>query len=146
MHTNSLPERTYRIKKTELHNLAAILGIIALVVNGILFALVLTNTPGFIPTIQIPLLITISMLTVMVYYSFAPPSYVKLKDRQIQIRRMIIGFWRVIEMQELEQVQVRGDKLYLIPYGKSSREAVIKLTSLYFKDSQELKELLNITT
>ena len=141
MYTNTLPARTYRIKKTEVHNLAAILGIIALVVNVVLFAFV-TNFFGFIPTLQLPLLITISLLTVMVYYSLAPPPYVKFKDGQVLIRRLIIGCWRVIEMQELEQVQVRGDKLYLIPRGNSCREAEIKLTLLYFKDSEELKNFL----
>ncbi len=143
MSTNSLPNRKYPLKKASYAAALNTVIILAMMVLTVVALVAYFEGNTFIPSLHTPLLIVIVGMAIFAYYVKMPPPYVKLVDGEIKVKKYFLGGWKSAALKNLQNIEVRGNVLYMAFSEERNRELEVKLDALSFNHARELQELLN---
>jgi len=135
-------EKNYRLRRTYLHNLAMIIGAIAIIYFSAMLYITINMAGEFIPTVHFLIIAMIIIMVLIVFYSISPAAYVRILNGEIKVRQKYLGGWKSLNLGELETVHNRNEIIYLLSAENRNKELEINIESLYIKDAEELQNLL----
>lgn len=135
-------DKTYKFRRTYLHNLAMVIGTIAIIYFSTMLYITIKMAGGFIPTVHLLIIAMIVIMVLIVSYSISPATYVRILNGEIKVRQKYLGGWKSLNLGELETVQNRNETIYLLSAENLNKKLEINLESLNIKDAEELQNLL----
>jgi hypothetical protein len=142
MDANTIPEKEFRYKRTQIHKMATIIGVIAIIFFTGLLLFTILAVRRFEPVLHLSLFAIIAVQALLIYFSKKLPPYVKISDGKIRVRQSLFGGWEAVTLGELEAAKIKGEMLYLVPRRDPQGELGIRLSSMQLEDAAELQNLV----